>query len=133
EMSEDVSPQEEVATEASAPESSALKLNGSFAFKKGMVQIFDESGTAVPVTVLEWKPVLVTQIKTKEKEGYNALQLAAAPRKDVNSSAAAKGHFKKAGAKTDFQFVAEVRQDIPEGAKVGQEVAIETFAPGDTV
>lgn len=142
-MSEEVeSPEQETQNqEAQGADSSAaaeakgpLKLQGAFAFKKGMTQIFDEaSGATIPVTVLQWEPTVVTQVKTEEKEGYSAVQIAAVPRKEKNSSAASIGHFKKAGAKTDFRHVTEVRQDLSEDIQVGEEVSLESFAVGDKV
>ncbi len=131
-MSEEVVSSENQTAEA-AETSTGVKLQGAFAYKKGMTQIFDDSGVAIPVTVLEWKPLLVTQVKSTEKEGYNAVQIAGNPRKEKNSSSAQKGHFKKAGSKTSFKMISEIRQDLPEGVAVGAEVSIESFAKGDTV
>ncbi len=119
--------------EAQSADSGALKLQGAFALKVGMSQIYDQDGRLIPVTVLKWEPWTVTQLKTKEKDGYSAVQIAANPRKEKNSSKAEQGHFKKADAKTGFRFVREIRQEIPEGIELGQEVSIETFAKGDQV
>jgi large subunit ribosomal protein L3 len=64
--------------------------------KVGMTSIFDESGVNVPCTVLEVGPCTVTQVKTKETDGYKALQLAFDDKKEKNTPGAMKGHFKKA-------------------------------------
>lgn len=62
-----------------------------------MTSIFDENGANVPCTVLEVGPCVVTQVKTEETDGYKALQLAFDEKKEKNTTAALKGHFKKAG------------------------------------
>ncbi len=64
--------------------------------KVGMTSVFDENGVNVPCTVLEVGPCTVTQVKTKESDGYKALQLAFDDKKEKNTPAAMKGHFKKA-------------------------------------
>ncbi len=141
-MSEEQTQQEAPAEEAKAPEateqaaetSNSVKLNGGFAFKVGMSQIYDEKGEIVPVTVLRWEPWVVSQIKTQDKDGYTAVQIAGGgSRKVKNSSKASLGHLKKAGLSEGTRFVREIRQELPEGVKVGQEVSIESFAGGDTV
>ncbi|MBN1144095.1 MAG: 50S ribosomal protein L3 [Bacteroidales bacterium] len=65
--------------------------------KVGMTSIFDENGANVPCTVLEVGPCVVTQVKTEETDGYKALQIAFDEKKEKNTTAALKGHFKKAG------------------------------------
>ena len=62
-----------------------------------MTSIFDENGANVPCTVLEVGPCVVTQVKTEETDGYKALQIAFDEKKEKNTTAALKGHFKKAG------------------------------------
>lgn len=64
--------------------------------KVGMTSIFDENGVNIPCTVLEVGPCVVTQVKTSEKEGYKALQLAFDDKREKNTPSAMKGHFKKA-------------------------------------
>src|SRR5512133_121517 len=66
--------------------------------KVGMTSIFDENGANIPCTVLEMGPCTVTQVKTRETDGYKALQLAFDDKKEKNTSGAMKGHFKKASA-----------------------------------
>lgn len=124
-------------TSAEAPAQTAtsegLKLNGLYAFKEGMATIYNEQGEAVPVTVLRYEPWFVSQIKTNEADGYEAIQLACTPKKAKNSNAAEKGHLAKAGFENGAQFVKEMRQAAPEGASVGSQVSIDSLAKGDVV
>jgi len=120
------------ATDANAS-SGALKLNGLFAFKEGMATIYDDQGEAVPVTVLRYEPWVVSQIKTKEKDGYTAIQLACRPKKAKNSNSAEKGHLKKAGFETGAAFLKELRHEIPADAQLGAKVSIESLKKGDIV
>lgn len=110
-----------------------VKLNGLFAHKVGMSQVYGETGEAIPVTVLKMEPWVVSQVKTKEKDGYAAVQIASRPKKALNSSKAEKGHLSKAGFENGAYFVKEIRQELPEGAQVGSRVAIDTLAKGDVV
>ncbi len=118
-------------SEASANQN--LKLNGIFAFKEGMSTIFNEQGEAVPVTVLRYEPWVVSQVKTKESDGYEALQVACSPRKAKNTNKAEKGHLGKSGFENGARFVKELRQGLPEGATVGTQVSIESLSKGDFV
>ena len=114
-------------------ETKDLKLDGLFAFKEGMATIYNDQGEAVPVTVLRYEPWVVSQIKTKEKDGYAAIQLACRPKKAKNSSAAEKGHLKKAGFETGAAFVRELRHEIPADLQLGAKLSIESLQKGDTV
>jgi large subunit ribosomal protein L3 len=110
-----------------------VKLNGLFAHKMGMSSVYGDNGESIPVTVLKMETWLVSQVKTKEKDGYSAIQLASRPKKAVNSSQAEKGHLKAAGFENGAHFVKEIRQAIPEGVQLGQRVAIGSIAKGDIV
>jgi large subunit ribosomal protein L3 len=110
-----------------------LKLNGLFAFKEGMSTVYNEQGEAVPVTVLRYEPWVISQIKTNDKDGYEAVQVACQPKKAKNSSKSEKGHFSKAGFENGAQYVKELRQALPEGAALGAQVSIESLAKGDFV
>lgn len=110
-----------------------LKLNGLYAFKEGMATIYNEQGEAVPVTVLRYEPWYVTQIKTAENDGYEAIQIACRPKKAKNSNSAEKGHLKKAGFENGAQFVKELRQAAPEGLALGAKLSIESLSKGDVV
>ncbi len=111
----------------------SIKLNGLFAFKEGMSTIYNEQGEAVPVTVLRYEPWVVSQLKTDEKDGYSAVQIACRPKKAKNSSAAEVGHLKKAGMEVGAAFVREVRQSLPEGVSLGDQVGIDSVTKGDIV
>lgn len=111
----------------------SLKLNGLFAFKEGMATIYNEQGEAIPVTVLRYEPWVVSQIKTNEHDGYEAIQLACEPKKSKNSNKAERGHLKGAGFENGAKFIKELRQSLPEGLSVGLQVSIDSLAKGDVV
>lgn len=80
-----------------------------YGVKAGMTRVFSEDGSQVPVTVISLdSPTLVTQVKTKEKEGYDAVQLSLLPKKAQRTGKASKGHFKAVG-QAGFYFVEEFR------------------------
>ncbi|MGZ3747557.1 MAG: 50S ribosomal protein L3 [Pseudobdellovibrionaceae bacterium] len=131
-MSEATSTGAEALTRNTSTEQ-GLKLNGLFAFKEGMSTIFNNQGEAVPVTVLRYEPWVISQIKTNDKDGYEAVQVACHPKKAKNSNKSEKGHLAKAGFENGAQFVKELRQALPEGASLGALVSIESLAKGDFV
>ena len=100
--------------------------------KIGMTQIFDEVGNAIPVTVIEAGPCTVTQIKTKETDGYEAIQLGFQDlaAKHVNKPAA--GHFKKAGSSAK-KHLKEFRLEDISGYNIGETVTADIFAAGEKV
>lgn len=100
--------------------------------KLGMTRIFDGAGAAVPVTVIEAGPCPVTQVKTAETDGYNAVQIAMTPAKEKHSTKAMQGHFAKAG-KGLFRHLREIRLAGAPEQELGQELTVEIFAAGDTV
>ena len=100
--------------------------------KLGMTRIFDGAGAAVPVTVIEAGPCPVTQVKTAETDGYNAVQIAMTPAKEKHSTKALQGHFAKAG-KGLFRHLREIRLTGAPEQELGQELTVEIFAAGDTV
>lgn len=98
--------------------------------KLGMTRIFDDSARALPVTVIEAGPCRVTQIRTEERDGYTAVQLAYGelPPRKANKPRA--GHFAKAGVAPARRLV-EVRVEDPGSYQVGQELAVDgLFEPG---
>jgi large subunit ribosomal protein L3 len=108
-------------------------MSGLIGKKLGMTSIFDELGRSIPVTVIEIEPCTITQIKTKETDGYDAVQIASFDRKAKKVSKALKGHFSKAGTEPK-KFVKEIRNFLPEGLDVGDELTIEdVFKVGDLV
>lgn len=110
-----------------------VKLDGLFAFKMGMSSVYNEAGENIPVTVLKVGQWVISQIKTTERDGYTAIQVASDPKKASRTTKAEKGHFKKSGFENGAHFVKEIRQDIPEGIELGQKVSIESVAKGDVV
>lgn len=94
--------------------------------KLGMTQVFDETGNVVPVTVVEAGPVLVTQIKTQETDGYNAVQVGYLERKEKHSNQPMKGHFSKAGVELK-KHLREILVESTEGYSLGQEIKADIF------
>ena len=103
-------------------------INGIIGRKLGMTQLFREDGVAEAVTVIDASPCAVVQVKTAEKEGYNAVQLGYGKAKKLTSPE--KGHLKGIG---DFSHLREFRMDEIEGVNVGDKVDVSMFQPGDTV
>lgn len=105
-------------------------LNGMFGFKIGMSSVFTDDGKQVPVTVLKVKPWTVTQIKNQDTNNCSAVQISLLEKAEKNTSKAEKGHIKKTGSTKGARFTREIRQDLPEGIQVGQEVDVTTFEKG---
>ncbi|HUO75772.1 MAG TPA: 50S ribosomal protein L3 [Candidatus Paceibacterota bacterium] len=108
----------------------AVKIPEKFilATKLGMTQLYTEKGDLVGVTLLQVSPNVVTQVKTKERDGYVAVQLATGTKKAKNLGKGLKGHFKDLGS---FRWSREFRggKDLAVGATIDCSV----FAPGDVV
>jgi len=100
--------------------------------KLGMSQIFLQDGTVVPVTVVEAGPCAVVQVKTKEKEGYDAVQVAFSQIKEHKVTDPIKGHFKKANVPT-HKYLSEFRFDDCKPYTVGSTINVSTFSVGDKV
>jgi len=103
-----------------------MKIN--LGTKEKMTQIFDENGNVHPVTVLNVGPIVVTQIKTKEKDGYEAVQVGFGEKKAHNINKAKKGHFKDLG---NFRYLKEFRMTPTEDMKVGAKIDASIFEEGD--
>ena len=100
--------------------------------KIGMTQIIGEDGVVTPVTILQAGPCTVTQIKTIDTDGYNAVQVGYGQGKNLSKSVA--GHVKKAGENINPKVLKEFRVDeIPEGLKLGDTLTVESFKLGDKV
>jgi len=98
--------------------------------KIGMTQIISESGVAIPVTLIQAGPLTVTQVKSVESDGYNAVQVAYGEGKNLSKAVA--GHVKS--AKVSPKHIREFRVDtLPEGMKVGDTIDVTEFALGDIV
>jgi large subunit ribosomal protein L3 len=111
---------------------SERQITGILGTKLGMTQVFDENNRIVPVTVIQAGPNVVTQVRTTEKDGYVAVQLAFGaidPRK-VNKPRT--GHFAKAGT-TPRRHLVELRTSDAGEYEVGQEIGADVFAAGSVV
>jgi large subunit ribosomal protein L3 len=98
--------------------------------KIGMTQIISEDGRAVPVTLIQAGPVTVTQVKSVETDGYNAVQVAYGEGKNLSKAVA--GHVKT--AKVTPKHIREIRvTELPEGLSVGNTIDVNVFAIGDMV
>jgi large subunit ribosomal protein L3 len=96
--------------------------------KLGMTQVFAANGEAKGVTVVEAGPCVVTQIKTQERDGYDAIQIGFGARKRLNDPM--RGHLKRLG---QFRYLREVRVDDPNAYEIGQRLGAELFAEGDVI
>ncbi|MAR35390.1 MAG: 50S ribosomal protein L3 [Candidatus Marinimicrobia bacterium] len=107
-------------------------MRGLIAKKLGMSQIFDENGSVIPVTILQAGPCCITQIKTLDNDGYDAVQIAYGDKKEKNTNKPLEGHFKKAGV-TPKKFLVEF--DIVPGFdyEMGQVFNASIFKQGDSV
>jgi large subunit ribosomal protein L3 len=110
-----------------------VKLRGLFLKKVGMTSVYGDAGEMIPVTVLKMDPWVVTQLKTVEKDGYAAVQIASGPKKAVRTSNAERGHLAKAGFENGAHYVREIRQDLASDMQVGARVALDTLNKGDVV
>jgi large subunit ribosomal protein L3 len=100
--------------------------------KLGMTSIFTPDGRYIPVTIIQAGPCVVTQIKTKAGEGYNALQLGFGLKKATKTNRPLQGHFKKSGDNC-FAQVREVDVDNPEEFTLGQDIGPDIFKVGERV
>ncbi len=89
--------------------------------KLGMTQVYDEQGLCIPVTVIKVDPLTVTQVKTVETDGYNAIQVGVVPAKEKHLTKAQIGHFKKNNL-DNFRHLQEFRVDNPSDYTVGQKI-----------
>ena len=100
--------------------------------KMGMTEVFAEDGTMYAVTVVEVVPNVVTQVKTVEKDGYNAVQVGLDEKKESRANKPEKGHAKKAGV-TPFYHLRELRGDEMTGYNLGDTIKVDMFKAGDVV
>jgi len=99
--------------------------------KLGMTQVFNDDGTVTPVTVVQAGPCVVTQKKTVEVDGYNAIQMGFEDKKEFRTNKPLKGHFKRAGVKPK-KHVKEFR-DFPVDVNEGDQITVEEFTEGELV
>ena len=106
-------------------------MSGLIGRKIGMTSIFDENGKNIPCTVIEAGPCVVTQVRTEEVDGYNALQLGFDDKADRRANKSEQGHFKKAGTAPKKKVV-EFR-DVEGEHKLGDTLNVELFQEGEFV
>ena len=107
-------------------------MKGILGRKIGMTSVFAKNGKLIPVTVIEVEPNIVSQIKTKEKDGYEAIQLAAFDKREKLANKPEMGHLKKANT-TPKRFLREIRGVDVANYSLGSEVKADIFAEGEMV
>ncbi|WP_040157871.1 50S ribosomal protein L3 [Nigerium massiliense] len=107
-------------------------VKGILGSKLGMTQLWDENNKVVPVTVIQAGPCVVTQIRTPEKDGYNAVQLGFGAIKPKNVNKPTAGHFEAAGV-TPRRHLVELRTADASEYTLGQEVSADSFEAGQFV
>ncbi len=112
--------------------SSTLTARGLLGRKLGMTQVWDENNRVIPVTVLEASTNVVTQIRTRENDGYSAVQLGFGEIDGRKLNKPRAGHFAKAGV-TPRRHLVEIRTEAVADYTVGQEISPEIFTAGDKV
>ncbi|MEX0932402.1 MAG: 50S ribosomal protein L3 [Parcubacteria group bacterium] len=98
--------------------------------KVNMTQVFDESGTAYPVTLLQSGPMTVTQVKENARDGYKAVQVSFGEKKEKNITKPLKGHMKGINASVLREYRSKGDEELP---SLGDKIGIDVFAEGDTV
>ena len=107
-------------------------MKGILGRKVGMTEVFSTDGKLIPVTVIEVEPNVVTQIKTTDKDGYDAIQLGAFDKKVKSSNKPEMGHVKKANTQPK-RFLKEIRGIDASSYTLGQVISADVFQSGDTV
>ena len=107
-------------------------MKGILGRKKGMTQVFTKSGKLIPVTVVEVEPNVVTQIKTTENDGYDAIQLGFETKREKLATKANIGHTKKANT-TPKRFFREIKGVNVSDYTLGEEISVKVFAEGEVV
>ena len=106
-------------------------MSGLIGKKIGMTSMYDKNGKNIPCTVIQAGPCVVTQVKTKEVDGYSALQLAYGDKTEKNVSGPLIGHFKKAGVSAKSKLVEF--QGFIESRALGEEITVDLFKEGEFV
>lgn len=107
-------------------------MKGILGRKIGMTGVFAKDGKLIPVTVIEIEPNIVTQIKTKETDGYEAVQLASVNKREKLSNKPEQGHLKKSNS-TPKRFLKEIRGVDVSSYSIGQELKADVFTEGEIV
>lgn len=108
-------------------------ISGILGTKIGMTHLFTEEGRMVPVTVIEAGPVYVTQVKTEETDGYNAVQVGFGEAKEKHLTFPKYGHLKKAGVGKNLRTLKEFRVSETAGIELGQEFKADLFEEGEKI
>jgi large subunit ribosomal protein L3 len=119
--------EETQAVETATESSSLLTLNTIYGVKAGMTRIFDKVGNHVPVTVIKLIPNKITQVKTQDKDGYEAYQVGYYEKREKLVNKPTKGHLKKADIENHFVRFAEVRIDGVDLKNLGSMLSLESF------
>ncbi len=106
-------------------------MSGLIGKKIGMTSIYDENGKNLPCTVIEAGPCVVTQVKTNEVDGYNAIQLGFTDKNEKHTNNAETGHFKKSKSSPKQKLIEF--QDFEEELKLGDKLTVEYFVEGEFV
>ncbi|HHY98478.1 MAG TPA: 50S ribosomal protein L3 [Firmicutes bacterium] len=101
--------------------------------KVGMTRIFDENGVITPVTAIEAGPCQIVQKKTRDRDGYDAIQLGFGTRSQAAITKPVRGHLKKAGIEQPVRYLKEIRVDNPDQYNVGQTIKADIFQEGEMV
>jgi large subunit ribosomal protein L3 len=107
-------------------------MKGLIGKKLGMAQVFDSAGRMIPVTIIEAGPCFVAQVRTKEKEGYSAVQLGFAEIKSKRLTAGELGHLQKASL-PPLRYLREFRIDADQAPKPGDKISVDIFQTGEKV
>ena len=108
-------------------------ISGILGTKIGMTHLFTEEGKMVPVTVIQAGPVYVTQVKTEETDGYNAVQVGFGEAKEKHLTFPKYGHLKKAGLDKNLRTLREFRVSETAGIELGQEFKADLFEEGEVI
>lgn len=104
-----------------------VSLPAFYGIKAGMTRIFDQNGNHVPVTVVKLIPNVISQVKTAEKDGYSAYQVAYNEKRESLVSAPEKGHLKKANIEKTFSELAEIKVSEVNADALGKEASLDEF------
>jgi large subunit ribosomal protein L3 len=104
---------------------------GILGTKLGMTQIFTDDSRAVPVTVIQAGPCRVVQVKTKDRDGYEAVQLAFGEARKGKTNKPTAGHFDRAGLKRPMLHLVELRTEVATEYELGQEIKVDIFELGE--
>jgi large subunit ribosomal protein L3 len=107
-------------------------MKGLLGKKVGMAQIFDENGVVIPITLIEAGPCYITQKKTEEKDGYNAIQVGFGETREKNANKPLTGHLKKSGTPA-IKYLREFPVLDPNAYEEGQMIDVSIFKIGDKV